>query len=165
MLAEPDGRWLGRAAAALGLVGTVDGAELRSLLAGVDPNTGEMLSAYHDRVRVAAYDCTYSTPKSVSVLHALGPEEVRTQVRAGHEEAAAAALGYLERRGAHVRRSLHAGKQRRRSRRAVSWPRPFSTGPVAPLTLISTATCSSRTWRRDRTVAGRRSMPVGCSSS
>ncbi len=106
---EPDGRWLGQAAAALGLSGAVDGPVLRLLLEGVDPVTGEVLSARHDRVRVAAYDCTYSTPKSVSLLHALGPEEVRTQVRAGHEEAATAALGYLERRGARVRRSLVRG--------------------------------------------------------
>ena len=110
VLAEPDGRWLGQAAAALGLVGTVDGAGLRSLLAGVDPVTGEVLSAYHERVSVAAYDCTYSTPKSVSVLHALGPEKVRTQVCAGHEEAATAALGYLERCGARVRRSVARGE-------------------------------------------------------
>jgi len=110
VLAEPEGRWLGRAASTLGLVGAVDGAQLTALLAGVDPNTGEILSAYHHRVRVAAYDCTYSTPKSVSVLHALGPQEVRTQVRAGHEQAAAAALAYLERRGARVRRSLQRGQ-------------------------------------------------------
>jgi len=58
---EPDGRWLGQAAAALGLSGAVDGPVLRLLLEGVDPVTGEVLSARHDRVRVAAYDCTYST--------------------------------------------------------------------------------------------------------
>lgn len=109
-LVEAEGHWLGQAAASLGLVGTVDGAALHALLAGVDPATGEVLSARHDRVRVAAYDCTYSTPKSVSVLHALGPEEVRTHVRAGHEEAAEAAFGYLERRGARVRRSLARGE-------------------------------------------------------
>jgi conjugative relaxase-like TrwC/TraI family protein len=110
VLAEPEGRWLGQAASTLGLVGAVDGAQLTALLAGVDPRTGEVLSAYHQRVRVAAYDCTYSTPKSVSVLHALAPEEIRSQVRAGHEQAAAAALGYLERRGARVRRSLQPGQ-------------------------------------------------------
>ena len=109
-LVEPEGRWLGQAAATLGLVGTVDGPGLRALLAGVDPVTGEVLSAHHDRVRVVAYDCTYSTPKSVSVLHALGSEEVRAHVRAGHEEATTAALGYLERRGARVRRSLSRGQ-------------------------------------------------------
>jgi conjugative relaxase-like TrwC/TraI family protein len=103
-LIEPEGRWLGRVAETLGLSGTVEPAALRAVLSGVDPTSGEVLSPHHDRVRVVAYDCTYSTPKSVSVLHALGPEEVQAQVRAGHEEAAGAALGYLERRGARVRR-------------------------------------------------------------
>ena len=109
-LIEPDGRWLGGAAAALGLSGTVEGAALRALFSGVDPTTGELLAHRHARVRVAAYDCTYSTPKSVSLLHALGPKEVRDHVRAGHEEAAGAALGYLERRGARVRRSPSRGE-------------------------------------------------------
>ncbi|MGA3216571.1 MAG: MobF family relaxase, partial [Acidimicrobiales bacterium] len=110
-LIEPDGRWLGRAAEMLGLSGSVDGPALRALLAGVDPVSGEVLSAHHDRVRVVAYDCTYSTPKSVSVLHALGPQEVREHVRAGHEEAAAAALGYLEHCAARVRRRSGPGEQ------------------------------------------------------
>jgi conjugative relaxase-like TrwC/TraI family protein len=103
-LVEPDGRWLGRAAATLGLVGSVDATVLSGLLAGFDPISGRQLSPYHDRVRVVAYDCTYSSPKSVSLLHALGPEDVGTQVRMGHERATEAALGYLERRGARVRR-------------------------------------------------------------
>jgi len=110
-LIESDGRWLGKAAASLGLVGTVDGPSLHALLAGVDPGSGELLSAHHDSVRVVAFDCTYSTPKSVSVLHALGSEDVREQVRAGHEEAATAALGYLERAGARVRRTLARGEK------------------------------------------------------
>jgi conjugative relaxase-like TrwC/TraI family protein len=109
-LIEPDGRWLGFAAKTLGLSGAVDGPALRALLGGVDPTTGEVLAERHARVRVVAYDCTYSTPKSVSLLHALGPEDVRTEVRAGHEEAAAAALGYLERRGARVRRRPARGE-------------------------------------------------------
>jgi conjugative relaxase-like TrwC/TraI family protein len=109
-LIEPDGRWLGQAAASLGLAGSVEGPDLRALLAGIDPVSGEVLSTRHAQVRVAAYDCTYSTPKSVSVLHALGAEDVRAQIRAGHEQAAEAALGYLERRGARVCRVLAWGE-------------------------------------------------------
>ena len=109
-LVEPDGRWLGRAAATLGLSGTVEATALKALLAGVDPATGELLAEHRARVRVVAYDCTYSTPKSVSLLHALGPEEVGAEVRSGHEEAVVAALGYLERRAARVRRSAGAGR-------------------------------------------------------
>jgi len=109
-LVEPDGRWLGKAAAQLGLVGAVDSHALHKLLGGVDPVSGEILSTHHERVSIVAYDCTYSTPKSVSILHALGPEEVGTQVRAGHEQAAKSALEYLERRGARVRRRLEPGQ-------------------------------------------------------
>jgi conjugative relaxase-like TrwC/TraI family protein len=109
-LIEPDGRWLGSGAVTLGLSGTVDGPGLRTLLTGVDPVTGEVLAERHARVRVVAYDCTYSTPKSVSLLHALGPQDVRAQVCAGHEEAAEAALGYLERRAARVRRRPGRGE-------------------------------------------------------
>lgn len=112
VLIEPEGRWLGKAAASLGLVGEVDGRSLHAVLRGVDPASGELLSAHHDSVRVVAFDCTYSTPKSVSILHALGSEEVREQVRAGHEQAATAALGYLERTGARVRRTLARGEPR-----------------------------------------------------
>ena len=112
-LIEPEGRWLGRAAATLGLAGNVDAAALRTVFAGVDPASGEVLSAHHEKVRVAAYDCTYSTPKSVSLLHALGSETVSAHVRAGHEQAAEAALEYLERRGARVRRTLGRGEAQR----------------------------------------------------
>ena len=108
-LVEPEGHWAGSGACGLGLSGTVEPAALRRVLAGADPITGEVLSAHHDAVRVVAYDCTYSTPKSVSLLHALGPDEVRAEVRAGHEQAAEAALGYLERNGGRVRRSLTRG--------------------------------------------------------
>ncbi len=109
-LVEPDGQWLGRGAEMLGLCGTVEAGPLGHVLAGVHPSSGEVLSERHERVRVAAYDCTCSTPKSVSLLHALGAEDVRAQVRAGHEQAAQAALGYLEGRGARVRRRLRRGE-------------------------------------------------------
>src|SRR5208283_4534088 len=44
--------------------------------------------------------------------HVLGSEDVREQVRAAHEDAATAALGYLERNGARVRRTLARGEAR-----------------------------------------------------
>ena len=84
---------------------TVDAANLTTLLAGVDPTSGEALDPRHGRVTVAAFDCTFAAPKSVSVLHALGGPETVEQVRASHERAVAGALGYLERHAATVRRS------------------------------------------------------------
>jgi conjugative relaxase-like TrwC/TraI family protein len=105
-LVEPDGVWWGILAEGLGLADrTVDAANLTMLLAGVDPTSGEALDPRHGRVTVAAFDCTFAAPKSVSVLHALGGPETVEQVRASHERAVAGALGYLERHAATVRRS------------------------------------------------------------
>ncbi|MGH9300226.1 MAG: MobF family relaxase, partial [Acidimicrobiales bacterium] len=53
---------------------------------------------------VVAYDCTFSTPKSVSLLHALSRGEVAAEVRKAHEAAVSGALGYLERHGLASRR-------------------------------------------------------------
>ena len=89
-----------------------------------------MIAPYHRRVRIAAYDCTYSAPKSVSVLHALGPDEVRTHVRDGHEAATEAAFGYLERCAARVHRRPARGE------RQVSVP---ATGFVAAAFLHRTS--------------------------
>ena len=63
---EPDGVWLGRASAALGLRGSVDAADLEAMLAGADPASGEVLNPAQDRVRVAGFDLTFAAPKSVS---------------------------------------------------------------------------------------------------
>lgn len=106
-LVEPEGAWVGRGAALLELAGsTVRAPDLRAVLRGVDPATGELLDAGHGRVRVAAFDCTFSTPKSVSILHALGPKEAAAETRAGHEASVLAALDHLERDAARVRRRV-----------------------------------------------------------
>lgn len=99
---EAAGRWAGAGAAELDLAGPVDGDPLRAVLRGRHPGGG-VLSPTHDRVRVAAYDLTFAAPKSVSLLAALGSDGVAAAVRAGHDEAVAAALGYVERRAAAVR--------------------------------------------------------------
>lgn len=45
---------------------------------------------------VAGFDCTFSAPKSVSVLWALGDEGVRTAVEEAHLEAISTALSFME---------------------------------------------------------------------
>lgn len=103
-LVEPDGAWLGRVASSLALEGlAVDGLRLGALLDGVDPATGEVLDPAHHRVRVAAFDCTFAAPKSVSLVHALASPDVVAEVRAAHEASVAAVLGYLEDEAARVR--------------------------------------------------------------
>lgn len=100
---EPAGRWAGAAAAGLGLTGPVDGDALDVVLAGRHPASGAVLSPSHGRVQVAAFDLTFCAPKSVSLLHALGDEDVRRAVQAGHDEAVDTALAYVQDRAAAVR--------------------------------------------------------------
>jgi len=55
------------------------------------------------RASVAAWDCTFSPPKSVSLLWAAGDRRVQRQVWAAHLAAVDAGLGYLEQHAAYVR--------------------------------------------------------------
>ncbi|HLM96140.1 MAG TPA: MobF family relaxase [Acidimicrobiales bacterium] len=103
---EAPGRWLGTGAGALGLRGEVDGDALGAVLQGDDPLTLQRLGPSHHRVTVAAFDLSFCAPKSVSMLHALGPPEVAGDVLAAHERAVDAALDYVERRAVAVRRRV-----------------------------------------------------------
>lgn len=88
---EESGRWAGAGAAQLGLAGAVQPDDLRRLFAGAHP-----AAAAEKRptagARVAAFDLTFSAPKSVSVLFGLGDDSVQSEVRRGNDRAAAEAL-------------------------------------------------------------------------
>ena len=62
---ESPGIWAGRWAEALGLSGVVEAEELRALMEGLAPGTGEPLLAGGRERTVRAFDMTFSTPKSV----------------------------------------------------------------------------------------------------
>ena len=88
------GRWAGRAAEGLGLTGTMDATDFRTVLSGRHPATGRVLRP--GRATVAGYDLTFSAPKSVSVLFGLGDQDVARAVLAAQTCAVAEALRYLE---------------------------------------------------------------------
>jgi Ti-type conjugative transfer relaxase TraA len=98
---EEPGRWL--TAGGLALEGTVRAEQLRAVLDGRHPATGEALS-HHPARRVPGFDLTYRPPKSVSLLWALGDRDVAAQVVAAHDAAVAEAVGYLEREAGFSRR-------------------------------------------------------------
>ena len=75
----------------------------RRVLEGRDPRTGEPLGR-HAAARVPGFDVTFSAPKSVSVLFAIGDESLRATIRRAHDAAVRDALGYLERQAAVARR-------------------------------------------------------------
>jgi conjugative relaxase-like TrwC/TraI family protein len=108
-LIEADGTWLGTGAALLRLGGKVAAPDLDAVLGGRHPVTGELMSPHHGQVKVAGIDCTFSAPKSVSLLHALGPADAVDEMALAHECAVGHTLRYLEEQGGRVRRA-HAGR-------------------------------------------------------
>ncbi len=108
----PPGTWLG-----VGLAGLNDGAGLRADSAvtpaqmerlfarGEDPTTGTRLgqsphvfTGADDRRRpVAGFDCTFTAPKSVSVLWALADHDTREVIYAAHRRAITDVVALIER--------------------------------------------------------------------
>jgi conjugative relaxase-like TrwC/TraI family protein len=107
---EAPGEWVGVGAQALGLQGRVGKGRFGALIAGHDPRdrAARLRSSARDP-KVAAYDLTFSAPKTLSILFAIAPEEVSGELVGCHEEAVRAALGYLEDTAVMVRRG-HAGE-------------------------------------------------------
>jgi conjugative relaxase-like TrwC/TraI family protein len=123
---ESPGVWAGQAARELELEGVVGESELGRLISGrhprtsavlrshapkkrisverIDPATGERYVEEKTLAPVAGYDLVFSPPKSVSLLHALGNEQVRHAVDQAHLAAWQAALAYLEREACVTRR-------------------------------------------------------------
>ncbi len=103
---EAPGVWLGSACPGLGLSGTVDGRDLTAVLGGRHPATDEGLVSGKAAAagRVPGFDLTFSAPKSVSLLFALGDEAVALATREAHDRAVVQALGFLEAEAARVRR-------------------------------------------------------------
>ena len=125
----PAGRWCGNGAAALGLTGALQPAQQAMLRELLDARfAGEQLArpvwrrdanGHRVDVRRSGFDVTFSAPKSVSVLMAVGDEQVQAQVRQAHAAAAADALGLLEQLAARAARG-HQGDGQRAPRIATS---------------------------------------------
>ncbi|HEY6729472.1 MAG TPA: MobF family relaxase [Solirubrobacterales bacterium] len=102
--AEAEGYWLGDAATDLGLQGKVDADQLTAMLTGTNPASGESLGLRHVEDGIPGFDLTFSAPKSVSVLWALGGHPVAAEAKAAHAAAVEAGLGYLQREACWTRR-------------------------------------------------------------
>ncbi len=91
---EAPGVWHGAFAEHLGLSGHVAAEDFRAVLEGHDATTGRALKPRTNR-RVAAWDVTFSPPKSISALWALAPDDARRDVRDAQAAAVDAAIGYF----------------------------------------------------------------------
>jgi conjugative relaxase-like TrwC/TraI family protein len=104
---EAPGVWTGRGALAAKVFGEADAEGLRLAFGEArHPVFREPLgSGWREPDGVAGFDATFSAPKSVSVLFAIGGVDVRAEVVAAHVAAVEqAGLGYLENHAALTRR-------------------------------------------------------------
>ncbi len=106
------GVWLHAGAMGVNAGAQVSPTELRDMLAGRDPGSGEQLgrtykagAEYVDRRgitrrrrSVSAYDLTVSMPKSVSAAWAIAPAEVRAEIEQAFLASVDAAVTYLQQR-------------------------------------------------------------------
>jgi conjugative relaxase-like TrwC/TraI family protein len=106
---EAPGRWIGATSTRLGLVGQVDAEGLRNLLAGKSAS-GDHLGARLPQGRRPGYDLTFSAPKGVSLLGALGPDEVRVAISAAHDRAVESVLDHLSAEACYARRGAGGGQ-------------------------------------------------------
>jgi conjugative relaxase-like TrwC/TraI family protein len=96
---QAPGQWLATpdTLARLGIEGaTVEGPEFIALMEGRHPRTGEWLRREGSNGRRGGgIDLTFSAPKSVSVVWALGDEQERREIEAAHAAAVTDAMAHL----------------------------------------------------------------------
>ncbi len=112
---DKTGRWVG---SGLSNVGLIAGEEVerealhRALFSGEHPLTGEPLG---QRIRrgdgIAGFGMTFSAPKSVSLLWALGSQDVAEKVEAAEAAAVDAGIAYFERHAVYARRGRNGIEQ------------------------------------------------------
>jgi conjugative relaxase-like TrwC/TraI family protein len=93
---EPPGRWFGRGAALLGLEGAIEDDAFLAVMAGLHPVTSDRLGRRYGEDSVRGFDATFSAPKSVSVLFAVGDEQLEREVTEAHDTAVDAVLAWVE---------------------------------------------------------------------
>lgn len=123
---EAPGRWTGRGTELLGLEGELDVERLKALMDGKHPATGERLAIRSGNVSTAAIDMTFSAPKSVSLLFAIGDEQLSAALVDAHEEAVDAALAYVEDVACRVRRGHNGTREERERGDPRGWERARS---------------------------------------
>ena len=69
------GKWEGLGSSKVGIAGNIQKAQFDLLCGGLHPVTGQKLTSRLSTKRREAYDLTFSTPKSVSLLYALASEK------------------------------------------------------------------------------------------
>ena len=93
---EPPGKWVGKGAPRLGLVGAVRKRHFQNIFQGRSPTGDALVKNADSEKRTAGIDLTFSAPKGVSVLWAIAPKSVRRTIQRCHNRAVRRALRFLE---------------------------------------------------------------------
>ncbi len=139
---EAPGRWYGRGLPELGLGqgGMVIEAQLEALLArGLHPGTGARLGRAWRTDGVTGYDLTFSAPKSVSALWAIGGPTMAGEIADAHRAAVRAGLDFLDTHAAVSRKGIDGVQQIE----SAGFARRYST--TAPPGL-GTRSCTPTPW-------------------
>ena len=113
-IGEAPGRWTGPGLQALGLEpgSRVTEQQLEALFGrALHPTTSERLGRAWRTDGVTGFDLTFSAPKSVSSLWALGKEQVAAAALAAHQQAVTAGLAYLQCHASWSRRGTNGVEQ------------------------------------------------------
>ncbi len=101
---EPSGNWQGTGADRLGLSGNLQDGQLKMMLEGYHPTTGEALASNAGEDHRRGHDLCFSAPKSVSTVWASASQELREQIQQAQARAVSKAVEYIESEVAHIRR-------------------------------------------------------------
>ncbi|MGH8925035.1 MAG: MobF family relaxase [Acidimicrobiia bacterium] len=97
---ESPSRWMGTGLERVNLSanGEVDTEIFAQVMSHMTPSGDSMTRLFAGHGRVAAFDHTFSAPKSVSLLFAFGDDQTRQAVVDAHRVAVEEAIGYMEAR-------------------------------------------------------------------
>jgi conjugative relaxase-like TrwC/TraI family protein len=95
--------WLGQGTTLLGLAGEVEAADLRSVMLGREPSSGDALTSRPGLRRRHGWDLIFAAPKSVSLLAEAGSPSAPLELRGAYRRAVGDAVELLEGRAAWLR--------------------------------------------------------------
>lgn len=102
---EPNGTWTGTGSRYFGLNGkTIEYSDYNNLMEGFSPNGHPLVQNAGDDARRCAWDCTFSVPKSISVLWACSTPTLQKKIEEAMRQAVQEAIHTMESKAAITRR-------------------------------------------------------------